>query len=71
MHDRSSDVSIYSFLISDLTDKCERDIKSGITATDMWMDNYELNLKKQKRNVIAAGVLYIQSKAHCMGRINL
>ena len=59
---RSSDAS--SFLIRDLTNKCERDIKSGITATDLWIDNYELNLKKQKRNVIAGGVLIVQSKVH-------
>ena len=59
---RSSDAS--SIIIRDLTNKCERDIKSGITATDLWMDNYELNLKKRKRNVIAGGVLIVQSKAH-------
>ena len=58
---RSSDAS--SFLISDLTSKCERDVKSGITATDLWMDNYELSLKKQ-RNVIAGGVLIIKTKTH-------
>ena len=61
MSNRYSDAS--SILINDLTNICERDIKSGITATDMWMDNYELNLKKRKRNVIAGGVLIIQSKA--------
>ena len=59
---RSSDAS--SIIIRDLTDKCEHDIISGITATDLWMDNYELNLKKRKRNVIAGGVLIVQSKAH-------
>ena len=62
MSNRSSDAS--GNLINDLTNICERDIKSGITATDMWMDNYELNLKKQKRNVIAGGVLIVQSKVH-------
>ena len=61
MSNRSSDAS--SIIIRDLTNKCERDIKSGNTATDLWMDNYELSLKKKKRNVIAGGVLIIQSKA--------
>ena len=46
MSSRSSDAS--SFLISDLTNKCEHDVKSGNTATDLWMNNFELNLKKQK-----------------------
>ena len=62
---RSSDAS--SIIIRDLTDKCEHDIKSGITATDLWMDNYELSLKKRKRNVIVGGVLIVQSKAHWGG----
>ena len=66
--DRSSDAS--SFLIHDLTNKCERDIKSGITATDLWINNYELNLKKKKRNVIAGGVLIVQSEAHWGGSAN-
>ena len=58
----NSDVS--SFFVSDLTGKCQRDVKSGVTATNMWIDDYKLNLTKQKRNVIAGGVLVIQSKAH-------
>ena len=62
---RSSDAS--SIIIHDLTDKCEHDVKSGITTTDLWMDNYELNGTKQKRNVIAGGVLIVQSKAHWGG----
>ena len=53
-----------SFLIINLANKCERDIEKGIAATDMWMNNYELNLKKQKRNVIAGGVLVVQSEVH-------
>ena len=61
MSNRSSDAS--SFLISDLTNKCEHDVKSGNTATDLWMNNFELSLKKQKRNVIAGAVLIVKSKA--------
>ena len=30
----------------------------------MWIDDYNLNLTKQKRNVIAGGVLVVNSKAH-------
>ena len=58
----NSDVS--SFFVSDLTSKCQRDVKSGVTATNMWIDDYKLNLTKQKRNVIAGGVLIVKSKAH-------
>ena len=61
MSNRSSDAS--SFLIHDLTNKCEHDVKSGNTATDLWMNNFELSLKKQKRNVIAGAVLIVKSKA--------
>ena len=57
----NSDVS--SFFVSDLTGKCQRDVKSGVTATNMWIDDYKLNLMKQKRNVIAGGVLVVKSKA--------
>ena len=58
----NSDVS--SFFVRDLTGKCQRDVESGVTATNMWIDDYKLSLMKQKRNVIAGGVLVIHSQAH-------
>ena len=58
----NSDVS--SFFLRDLTSNCESDVKRGVTATNTWIDDYNLNLTKQKRNVIAGGVLVVNSKAH-------
>ena len=58
----NSDVS--SFFLRDLTSNCEPDVKRGVTATNIWIDDYNLNLTKQKRNVIAGGVLVVNSKAH-------